>query len=79
MKKIHVTLIKGNGYPLRRLKTNQNDPCRCGSGKKTKKCCGAGTIYFFSKLNESQISEQKRKEELRQKQLIESQKDENPS
>jgi NAD(P)H-dependent flavin oxidoreductase YrpB (nitropropane dioxygenase family) len=79
MKKIHVTIIKGNGFPLRRLKTNPNDPCRCGSGKKAKKCCGANTKYYYSKLNQSQIAEQKRKEELRSKQLIESNKNENPS
>jgi SEC-C motif domain protein len=27
--------------PLRVSKINRNDPCRCGSGKKYKKCCGA--------------------------------------
>lgn len=25
-------------------KVGRNDPCPCGSGKKYKKCCGAGTI-----------------------------------
>ena len=29
------TIIKGE-------KTGRNDPCPCGSGKKYKKCCGAG-------------------------------------
>ncbi|MBR6914862.1 MAG: SEC-C domain-containing protein [Clostridia bacterium] len=24
-------------------KVGRNDPCPCGSGKKYKKCCGAGT------------------------------------
>ena len=29
--------------PIRRDKTpDRNDPCPCGSGKKYKKCCGAG-------------------------------------
>jgi uncharacterized protein len=25
-------------------KIGRNDPCPCGSGKKFKKCCGAGNI-----------------------------------
>lgn len=28
--------------PTRRLKIGRNDPCPCGSGKKYKRCCGAG-------------------------------------
>ncbi|MBC7324722.1 MAG: SEC-C domain-containing protein, partial [Moorella sp. (in: Bacteria)] len=29
--------------PVRReQKIGRNDPCPCGSGKKYKKCCGAG-------------------------------------
>ncbi len=28
--------------PARSLKIGRNDPCPCGSGKKYKKCCGAG-------------------------------------
>ena len=28
--------------PLRSAKVGRNDPCPCGSGKKFKRCCGAG-------------------------------------
>ena len=28
--------------PVRFAKVGHNDPCPCGSGKKYKKCCGAG-------------------------------------
>ncbi|MFZ4072284.1 MAG: SEC-C metal-binding domain-containing protein [Caulobacterales bacterium] len=27
---------------MRTQKLGRNDPCPCGSGKKWKKCCGAG-------------------------------------
>jgi len=30
--------------PGRRARIGRNDPCPCGSGKKYKKCCGAGTL-----------------------------------
>ena len=30
------------GAPVRAAKVGRNDPCPCGSGKKWKKCCGAG-------------------------------------
>ena len=34
---------KAGPEPIRRQKTpDRNDPCPCGSGKKYKKCCGAG-------------------------------------
>ena len=34
----------GAAAPVRRdmAKVGRNDPCPCGSGKKYKKCCGAG-------------------------------------
>jgi SWIM/SEC-C metal-binding protein len=28
--------------PIQSQKIGRNDPCPCGSGKKFKKCCGAG-------------------------------------
>ncbi|MGQ3058914.1 MAG: SEC-C metal-binding domain-containing protein, partial [Nevskia sp.] len=31
------------GQPVRSVKTGRNDPCPCGSGRKFKKCCGAGS------------------------------------
>jgi SWIM/SEC-C metal-binding protein len=30
--------------PVKTEKVSRNDPCPCGSGKKYKKCCGAGGI-----------------------------------
>lgn len=38
------TAVKGPPAPVRRdePKVGRNDPCPCGSGKKYKKCCGAG-------------------------------------
>ncbi|MDZ7295898.1 MAG: SEC-C metal-binding domain-containing protein, partial [candidate division KSB1 bacterium] len=33
----------GKRQPIRvGVKVGRNDPCPCGSGKKYKKCCGAG-------------------------------------
>ncbi len=34
--------MKLTSAPLPVLKAGRNDPCPCGSGKKFKKCCGAG-------------------------------------
>jgi uncharacterized protein YecA (UPF0149 family) len=45
-KKIKGILIKGNGKPLMSKKIGRNDPCKCGSGKKSKNCCGTNTKYF---------------------------------
>lgn len=47
-------LIKGNDFPIVARKIQPNSPCRCGSGKKAKKCCGTETQYYYSKLNDSQ-------------------------
>jgi hypothetical protein len=44
-------LIAGNGTPLRAQHWQPNSPCRCGSGKKTKRCCGTTGQYFNSKPN----------------------------
>jgi len=30
--------------PIHSEKTDRNDPCPCGSGKKYKKCCGASGV-----------------------------------
>jgi hypothetical protein len=66
----HVDIVLGNGFPLAAKKINPNQPCECGSGKKAKKCCGTETKYCYSKLNEKQLEEKKRKEE----QIIQSNK-----
>lgn len=36
--------------PLIADKVRPNDLCPCGSGKKSKKCCGSRTIYKRAKL-----------------------------
>ena len=56
-----ITLIQGNGFPLARKKVNRNAPCKCGSGKKAKNCCGTETKYAYSKLNKEQIAEREEK------------------
>ncbi len=49
MKNRKVTLIVGNGFPIKAQPQLRNAPCLCGSGKKAKHCCGADTRYFYSK------------------------------
>lgn len=44
-------LIGGNGTPLLAIKYLPNSPCRCGSGLKTKRCCGTDGGYQNSKPN----------------------------
>lgn len=44
-----VKFFEGNGTPFRSQKFNRNDPCRCGSGKKQKNCCGDETKFYYSK------------------------------
>lgn len=41
---LHMHFRSQNSGPLRRTeaKVGRNEPCPCGSGKKFKKCCGAG-------------------------------------
>lgn len=37
-----VAQAAGCGTPAGRRKVGRNDPCPCGSGRKAKRCCGAG-------------------------------------
>jgi len=66
-------IIQGNGFPIKaEKKILPNDPCPCGSGKKSKKCCGMGSgrKYFYSKLNlrqKSKLQVEKELQELRSK------------
>ena len=57
MKNRTVQFFVGNGFPLIHMRVLPNDPCRCGSGKKTKKCCRTETPFYYSKLTEKQKSE----------------------
>lgn len=50
-----VTLYKGDGFPMVALKTGRNEPCRCGSGKKAKHCCGAGSKYYTTRPKKADI------------------------
>lgn len=41
-----VPLLKNNGMPMKANKVERNALCKCGSGKKAKKCCGVETQYL---------------------------------
>ena len=44
-----VKFFEGNGSPMRSVKPDRNAPCKCGSGKKQKLCCGCEVKYFHSR------------------------------
>lgn len=47
-----VLFISRKGkLPMNAQHINRNDPCKCGSGKKAKNCCGCETIYGVRKAN----------------------------
>ena len=46
-----VLFIEGSGSPMIAYRIGRNEKCRCGSGKKQKKCCGVETKYYDSKKN----------------------------
>ena len=41
-----VTIYAGNGRPITVTKQSRNTPCKCGSGKKAKNCCGTEAQYY---------------------------------
>ena len=49
-KKQMVSFLANDGKPFIAQKTGRNYLCRCGSGKKAKKCCGTETKYFLPKV-----------------------------
>ena len=49
MTKRTVLIAAGDGTPFRALTFNRNAPCKCGSGKKQKNCCGCETKLYHSK------------------------------
>lgn len=51
---IHV----GDGSPILTQKYNRNAPCKCGSGKKQKHCCGNQTAFHLSSKVKEQIMKQ---------------------
>lgn len=65
-----VTLIKGNGHPIIAVRQDRNGLCKCGSGKKQKKCCGLETKYRYSKLNADQEAEVEVEKRMKEKQDV---------
>jgi len=43
-----VEFLKGDGRPFHSKKIGRNEPCKCGSGVKSKNCCGTETKYFIN-------------------------------
>ena len=41
-----VPFICNQGRPLIVEKQGRNEPCKCGSGKKVKQCCGVKVKYY---------------------------------
>jgi len=35
-----VNMLEGDGFPIRIVSQGRNQKCQCGSGKKSKDCCG---------------------------------------
>jgi len=48
LKTHQVLFCAGDGTPFRTVKINRNTPCKCGSGKKAKNCCGTETKIYHS-------------------------------
>lgn len=44
-----VKFLKGDGFPIVSVTPERNSKCKCGSGKKTKNCCGVKTQFFSTK------------------------------
>jgi len=42
----NILVLKGNGQPLKAVKSGRNELCSCGSGKKSKKCCNKEIQYY---------------------------------
>jgi uncharacterized protein YecA (UPF0149 family) len=48
-----VTIHLGDGSPIVTRKQDRNALCKCGSGKKAKKCCGDQTSFYTTKPKEA--------------------------
>ena len=55
-KKIDL-ITNGGGLPLIAKKTGRNEPCKCGSGLKSKNCHGNETKYFVKPVKKVVIPE----------------------
>jgi len=45
-KKVVKLISSKTGSPLMSIKTQRNEKCDCGSGKKRKNCCGVTHKYY---------------------------------
>jgi hypothetical protein len=63
--------VEGNGFLMVAEKQLPNDPCKCGSGKKAKRCCGTETTFYYTKLNEKQIAEREEKAKAEREKTLE--------
>jgi len=54
-----VTLVKGNGMPMKSQKQERNSTCKCGSGRKAKRCCGDDSTYYYNQNSQKETSEKK--------------------
>lgn len=58
-----VQFVVGDGSPIVSLKYNRNAPCKCGSGKKQKHCCGDKTSFHsLGKIREKLKQQAEEKE-----------------
>lgn len=60
----NVKFNKGDGFPIIAVTPERNSKCNCGSGKKTKNCCGTQTKLFSTKTERitKRLGEQKLKD-----------------
>lgn len=54
----NVTINKGDGFPIIAVTPERNSKCKCGSGKKTKHCCGTKTQFFSTKTERTTKKQQ---------------------
>jgi len=57
--KREFNMFKGDGFPLIAITPERNSKCKCGSGKKTKNCCGVKTQVFSTKTE--RVTKRKKK------------------
>lgn len=55
-----VKFLKGDGFPIIAVTPERNAKCQCGSGKKTKNCCGTKTEFFSTKTERVTKKNQKK-------------------
>lgn len=63
MKRVKLITPEPGMTGLKAEKIGRNDPCRCGSGRKAKNCCGNITAYFSREKSRVLIEEEKYKKD----------------